>query len=241
MKKNIRFAVLSAITLVCTSCFYLNANSILGSGNIVSETRELPKFNSIQVSGSADLTIIKGETLSVTLSDYETLLPYWDLVVLDSTLQVKTKPSSTLINSRAKVTITLPTALYSIRMNGSGNVGIISAFSSLNKININGSGKVTGSQLADYKSLDIYIGGSGDVMLSGTAQRLTAKINGSGAIKLSQLSAIDAECNISGSGDIYIDVQKTLKASIYGSGNIIYTGSPVLDAHGSGSGKFIHH
>lgn len=241
MKKIIRFTVLSAITVVCTSCFYLNANSILGSGNIVSETRELPKFNSIQVSGSADLTIIKGETLNVTLSDYETLLPYWDLVVSDNTLQVKTKPFSTLVNTRAKVTITLPTSLYDIRVNGSGNVDIISTFSTLNKININGSGKVTSSQLADYKSLDIYIGGSGDVMLSGTAQQLTAKINGSGAIKLSQLSAIDAECNISGSGDIYIDVQKTLKAYIYGSGNIIYTGRPALDAHGSGSGKFIHY
>lgn len=240
MKKIIRFTVLSVITLVCTSCLYLNANSILGTGNIVSETRELPMFNSIQVSGSADLIIAKGETLSVTLSDYETLLPYWDLVVSDSTLQIKTKPSSTLINSRAKVTITLPRSLYAIRVNGSGNVDIISAFSTLRKIDINGSGKVTSSQLADYKSLDIYIGGSGDIMLSGTAQQLTAKINGSGAIKLNQLSATYAECNISGSGDIYIDVQKTLKASIYGSGNIIYTGHPALDAYGSGSGKFIH-
>ena len=242
MKTNFffKFAALTAITLMSTSCLYLNADGIVGVGNIASETIELPTFNSIHVSGSADVFVSKGDTLSVTLSDYENLLAYWDLEVVDNSLHVKTKPFSSLVNTRAKVTITLPSELYLVRISGSGDINLNSDFPTLNKVKIEGSGTVYSSQSAGYENLEIYIGGSGDVHLTGNAQQLIAKINGSGAVKLGQLSTVSADCTISGSGNIYIDAQETLKASIFGSGNIIYTGRPVIDMVGSGSGKLIH-
>lgn len=239
-KKILLFISLAVISLMNTSCLLVNLNSVTGSGSIESKNINLSSFNSVQIQSSADVYINRGEDLNVTLSDYGNLLSYWNLEVEGNNLLIKTDQLASLINSRAKVIITLPTDLYNIKINGSGNVYLNSSFSTLDKVSIEGSGKVFSSQSANYNNLSIYIGGSGDVNLSGSAQQYIAKIEGSGSVKSAHLRAKNADCRISGSGSIYVNAQETLKARIYGSGDIIYTGRPIVDFQHSGSGNLIH-
>jgi len=74
---------------------------------------------------------------------------------------------------------------------------------------------------------------------TGLANTYTIRISGSGDIKSFGLTADKADVSIESSGDAEINVTQHLKASIKGSGNIMYQGSPEIDSNISGSGKLI--
>lgn len=238
-KNLFRSLFLLFIILVSTSCI-LNVDGIVGKGSIIAEHVAITKFNAIKTASSADVEITKGDSLEVILSDYENLLDYWDVKVVNNTLIIQTKPFSSLVNTRAKVTIVMPDELYEASINGSGNIAINSQFENLEKASIAGSGSINGNVNTVYSNLNLTISGSGSIVLKGTADELKAETSGSGKMRLTELTVQNIDCTISGSGDMYLNVEKTLKATILGSGDIFYTGRPAIDINGSGSGRLIH-
>jgi hypothetical protein len=239
-KNFIRFAVLTAIIIVSTSCLYFNVVGIVGKGSIIAQNVAETKFSAIEVASSANVEISKGEAFNVILSDYENLLDYWDVKVVNNTLIIQTKPFTSLVNTRAKVTIVMPDELYQASVTGSGNIALNSQFYNFEKASITGSGSINGNINTVYSKLNLTISGSGSILIKGRADELKAKTTGSGKMRLSELTVQDAECTVSGSGNMYLNVEKTLKATISGSGDIFYTGRPVIDSYGSGSGRLIH-
>lgn len=238
-KIQIQFLNIVLIGLSGTSCVF-NLNGIAGKGDIISENRTVQKFNSIKVLSSADVDVTKGESLQITVSDYENIIQFIDLEVVNNCLEIKTKPFTSVINSKAKVSITLPYSLYNASISGSGNIKIHSAFNDLEKLSISGSGNFISSQNCQFNRLKVQLTGSGSVNLTGTVQILKAWIAGSGTLQLNQLKAQNGECSISGSGDMFVFVEKNLKASITGSGNIFYSGNPLLNVSATGSGHVKH-
>lgn len=73
--------------------------------------------------------------------------------------------------------------------------------------------------------------------LSGSTRNLEVSISGSGDIKAYDLEADYVEATISGSADIEITANESLKARVSGSGDISYRGNPKkIDTKTSGSG-----
>lgn len=238
-KKFYFCSVLLVVSFVVVSCVYY-ADGIVGKGAIVSQKLTVTSFTALKSASSANVEIAKGDSLEVILSDYENLLDYWDVKVIDNALVIQTRPFSSLVNSRAKVTVKLPGELYEAVVQGSGSLVMDSDFGMLRKVSLTGSGSITGNVNARYSSLSVSISGSGNVSLKGTADELKAVTTGSGKMRLSELMVQDVDCLITGSGDVYLTIEQSLKARIVGSGNIIYSGRPVIDFSGSGSGKLVH-
>jgi hypothetical protein len=182
--------------------------------------------------------IVKGESLEVSLSDYENLIDAWDIKVLNGTLIIQTKPFTSLVNTRAKVKIVLPGDLYEAKITGSGSVDINSSFTKLEKLTVTGSGSIYGNTNAEYSKLHFSITGSGSIDVIGSVDDLSATTTGSGKMYLYDLIAKEADCTISGSGDMFIYATQNLNANILGSGCIKYKGTPLVDVHASGSGNF---
>jgi hypothetical protein len=226
------------LPLFFVSCVYY-ANGTVGKGSIVTEQIKSGSFTSIENFSSAEVQIEKGDSFRVELSDYENLVDLWDIKVIDNKLVIQTKPFTSLVNTRAKVHIVMPDQLNKVTVFGSGEVQINSAFENLESVRINGSGNITGSADTNFKLLKINISGSGNVRLKGVSNDVQAAIYGSGKIYLSDVKTQNADCLISGSGDIYLTVEEKLKVAIYGSGNIYYSGRPVIDVTSSGSGRLI--
>lgn len=197
------------------------------------------RFFGLKSASSADVEITKGDSLEVILSDYENLLDYWEVKVIDNVLVIQTKPFSSLVNSRAKVTVILPGELYEAVVLGSGSLVLNSEFDTLRKVSLTGSGSITGNVDAHYSSLSLSISGSGNISLKGTADELKTVTTGSGKMRLSELMVQNVDCLITGSGDVYLNVIQLLKARIVGSGDIVYTGRPAIDFSGSGSGRLV--
>jgi len=225
-------------SLLMTSCIYVEGT--LGEGPITSEECIVSDFSAIELLSSADVEISRGDSFRVVLSDYENLLDYWDIKVVNNTLLIQTKPYTSLITSRAKVSIVMPDELEEVILPGSGNVLIKSAFANLERAVIGGSGNINSTATTNYSTLSLRIAGSGNITLKGTAEEVSTITVGSGRMYLSKLAVQKANCLIAGSGSVYMNVERTLNATISGSGNIYYTGRPEITISDNGSGNLIH-
>lgn len=234
--RTLAFFLFSFLVSSCTNWF-----GITGSGNIVSENRTVTDFNSVEVASSADVEIIEGDTYSVEVSDYENIIQYLSLKVVDHKLIIYVDPSTTILtNSKAKVMITMPDTLKSLSIIGSGDIKINSAFKDIEQMSISGSGNIDATLRLEIRNLEATILGSGNISAKGNAESVKAVISGSGDIDLSDLQAYNADCTISGSGNIDVYVNNELKAKIIGSGDINYYGNPkTVNSNTDGSGDVI--
>jgi len=78
--------------------------------------------------------------------------------------------------------------------------------------------------------------GSGDIEVSGQANKVIASLNGSGDIDASELESIACEVELDGSGSVKVYASEKLKATLQGSGDIRYDGEPDVEAKIDGSG-----
>jgi hypothetical protein len=228
--------ILVFLLFVNTSCF-LDLNAISGTGSIVTEKRNATDFTSIEMNTAADMEIVKGNSFSVTVSDYENIIRYLTVEVVNHRLIIKKNPLTVnLRNSKAKVVVTMPDPLYSLKMAGSGTMKVNSAFNDLKFMSLSGSGNVELKSSCRLAKLEATISGSGSMYATGTVQDLHTKITGSGNILFSTMKATNATCTLTGSGNMYVYIEKKLEAFLTGSGNIVYSGSPGVNSHLSGSG-----
>lgn len=238
-KNSIQLFVTACMMLLATSCI-LNVDGLSGNGPVVTENIPAEGFTAISSLSSARVEITRGSVYKVSISEYENLLEYWDIEVVDNSLMIHTKPFTSLINSKAVVYVEMPDSLYEATLAGSGDMKMLDPFDKLEKATITGSGGFTANTNSHYGVLDLIITGSGSFTMTGTVEDLYTRISGSGRMNLNSLEAIKAECITSGSGNTYVNVQDQLKGTITGSGSIIYTGSPRVESLVSGSGRITH-
>lgn len=230
-----------------------------GTGSLGSETRTLDPFQSVDAQGSSNVDIQKSAdgTYYAEVYDYPNIRAHIITQVVNNQLIIKNEAGTCFRHSDAKVTVYLPDPLYSVTLSGSGEVDIEAAFPDLAQIILSGSGDIESDYNQSIDSLDIQLGGSGCVELSGcqnqytnillsgsgnielqgTTNAIQALLSGSGNIHGFEYAATSANCSLSGSGNIQVNASQTLNASISGSGDIVYMGTPTLQQTRTGSGK----
>jgi DUF4097 and DUF4098 domain-containing protein YvlB len=113
---------------------------------------------------------------------------------------------------------------------------------SLTAVVIEGSGDVEVKGL-NGENFSASIDGSGDLRVIGHTKKLEANIEGSGDMDLSGLESEEAKVSIDGSGDIRVRCSAVLTATVSGSGDINYLGSPPktnISVSGSGDVRPVH-
>ena len=211
-----------------------------GSGKAATETRTLPAFQAISLSGAMDLAVRQGDVQSVQVQADDNLLALLETTVettsQGATLQVRWKRGE-WINSRSKVLVTVVVPkLVSLAASGSGDMNVESFTTPVLQVSLSGSGNAKLLGLAT-EELGIRISGSGDVGGTGKATKLKVSIAGSGDVRLAEMRSDDVTVKIAGSGDVAVNAQKTLDVSIAGSGAVSYTGNATLKSSVAGSGS----
>ncbi len=199
--------VLIVATLACStlSPVSLDSNRVIGSGKIVSETRNVGAFRGVNLAGSGDMEIKLGTTESVTIKADDNIVPLIETTILNGRLTIRTKPLTNITTS-----------------NG---IRITVVAKSLDEITLAGSGSIKATGMTG-PNLIVTLPGSGDITVTGTAQQATITLLGSGNIYCDGLKASSVAATIMGSGNITAYAEKSLDASILGSGTIRYSGSP---------------
>jgi len=223
--------------LVGCSVWFSCATDIM-TGQIVKEARNLPVFQAIHLSMSADVYLSQGGPQSVQIEAEKASLEDIETEVKGNSLIVKTRDGQWRGMGKVKVFITVQ-EISQIDLSGSGNIESQTPIRSGDmKIELSGSGNVKIMALEAPK-IAVTITGSGNVTMAGTNDQaqLDATITGSGSMKAEELSAASAVITITGSGSARVNVLKELETNITGSGNVQYKGNPMINAHSTGSGK----
>ena len=216
--------------------------SIKGDGNLKKESREIGNFTSISSYGPLDVQISYGTSSNLEVEADENLLPYIETKVENGKLTIGSKQHVNL-KSRSKMVVYVSmTSINALDQHGSGNITGSGKFGNNGKtdINVSGSGNIK-LDFDSFGSVSLSVSGSGNIKLKGnTVNNITATVSGSGNIDCINVKCDDADAKISGSGNIKVDVQKSIIASVSGSGNVFYKGDATnVVSKIAGSGKVV--
>ena len=114
---------------------------------------------------------------------------------------------------------------FTIGIKGSGDVAIDALTSKSVDASIHGSGDIKLPSL-QAAQVNISVNGSGDVFAAGNAEKVDIEIMGSGDVRTRKLIAREARVKIMASGDAEVYAKEKLTATVTGSGDIRYAGSP---------------
>jgi hypothetical protein len=230
----------------------------VADGPIETRTYDLADFKGVELDGSGDVFIFKGDEFKVEVTTNSDLFDYLNLYVSDHTIHLgPRKGYFNLKYSKLQYKITLPELNY-VALDGSGDITALDNFVAPNDFllsidgsgdilmnelsaqriffEINGSGDITTSNI-DCELADFEIDGSGNINSRGYAVKQVIDINGSGDVKTSSLETEECFIDINGSGNSRVLVFDYLKVRINGSGSVYYTGNPDTEISRNGSGK----
>lgn len=192
--------------LLLSSCTF-------GSGEVISEQRDVSGFERIELATSGDVVVQVTGTESVQIEAEENILPLLTTDVVDGTLVLGSERSFS--TSRGiDYTITAAT-LQGVSITGSGDIEVTAV---------------------DGGTFFATIDGSGTIEASGRCETLAVEVGGSGTFDGAELRCPVGTASISGSGDALVDVTDVLDATVSGSGTIEYLGDPEVRTDISGSG-----
>jgi hypothetical protein len=188
--------------------------------------------------GFFDVELVSGTEGSITITGEENLIPHIITEVNGNELIITTENGYNLKTSkRTGILVQVPfESLDEVSLTGSGDIISKDVIKTTTfTTNLTGSGDI--HLKLEAESVEGKLVGSGDIMLQGNSQNVIYKLTGSGDIEAFDLKAIDADAMISGSGDINLYCDGSLKARISGSGDVNYRGNPSKeDSKVAGSG-----
>lgn len=208
---------------------------VRGSGEVVSETRDVTDFDGVDLSGQGHVTISIGDEFSLTISAEENIMPLLTSEVRGSTLVLGSTAS---INPTEEITYELTMPLVALlRVSGSGRIDTPGVVNEGLEIEVSGSGAVQADDVS-VADLQAEVSGSGMIGVSGEATHVQVSISGSGELEGENLTARTGVVNVSGSGSVVVEVTDDLEVDVSGSGSVEYIGDPpALDVDVSGSGN----
>jgi hypothetical protein len=195
------------------------------------QVRSVSGFNSIGNAGSFAVHVkINGtESLKIDGADAGTLAKI-ETIVTNGNLDIRWKRGSEPHNYNGRIDVYVTAkSLSGLSNAGSGSMEVDGTLKGGNvDVTLSGSGSI--STAVDAGKLGITISGSGSVKLKGKAGTTEITISGSGKLSADGLSTDVAEVQISGSGDTYITVNKTISGNIVGSGSVRYSGAGTISS-----------
>ncbi|MBI4709105.1 MAG: DUF2807 domain-containing protein [Candidatus Portnoybacteria bacterium] len=213
---------------------------ISGSGNVITEEREVADFDKIYLSGLGNLIIEQGDKESLKIEAEDNIIPKISTRVSDKALEIKYERFWPwfFIKPQKQVNFYITVKdINKVSISGSGSVSAANLKTNSLEVLITGSGKANLN--VEAENLKSTISGSGDFSLSGKATNQEISISGSGNYEAKNLESKKADIKISGAGKAQIRVQEKLDITISGSGEVSYIGNPQIDQKISGSGKVL--
>ena len=225
MKKYAIRLIAVLIALLAVSVSSVAADGVLdclfgkrgieGSGDMVTEARNVKAFNRIVSTGSSDIYVSVGGEQKVEVTYDDNLIDMVRTEVMGNKLKIYIKGSHSSRHS-SRIDITVP-ELEEVRCTGSGDIEVVDL----------------GQDFFAYK-----LSGSGDFRAAGHVTELELTLSGSGDIDTRDLVAEEAYCTISGSGRIRVAATEVFDGTVSGSGDIYYYGKPEsVSRHITGSGR----
>ena len=209
-----------------------------GSGNIVSETRDVADFHAIEVDYPAQVFLMQGSAISVEIEADDNLMPNLQTRVRNGTLEIfYDADDGARVNPSKVVKITIVVKdLDEVHFGSAGDLKLVGVEADKLRVSVSGAGNLDLKDI-DVKDLSVNLSGAGNVVASGIADEFDLEISGFGSFNGKDLHTKTAKVEMSGAGSATIWVDDELDAQVSGVGSVNYYGSPTVTKQVSGVGS----
>src|SRR5215210_7026208 len=197
-----------------------------GSGNVVTETREVSGFRAIEIDYPAQVFIKQGSQESLEIQAEDNILPRLKTQVRNGTLEISYKrENGKHVNPTKTVKIMIVVKdLTSVDFTSAGELTVEKLKTDNLDVSLSGAGNLKLDSI-QVNGLSVNLSGAGSMSASGVANNLDLNISGFGDFKGADLHGKIARVNISGAGSATVWADEDLMAGISGAGSIDYYGS----------------
>jgi len=188
--------------------------TIIGSGNVITEQRQIGGFTTIAVSGAIQTIVTAGGNESLQITAEDNIAPVVDAVIVDGRLTIGIRPGTTSIRPMVAVVCRITTrSLRGVELSGASRI------------------EVDGIDASEF-SIDL----SGASLFAGTGavDRLRINLSGASRITSPSLRAREADATLSGASVALVRVVDVLVAHASGSSLLEYLGDPSVRFDTSG-------
>ena len=229
--------VLIAASLACAVPF--DASTVKGSGNVVTEERDVSGFDSVVMSGFGRVIITQGDEESLTVETDDNLMQYIETKVSGGTLELGFTddvgrkilvPSDSFIFRLSVIDLT------ALDISGAASFEIQELDADRLEMVLSGAGGVRINSLT-AADLVVTVSGAGDIELVGQVETQEVDLRGLGSYDAPDLESQEATVRIGGAGSATIWVRDTLDVTIGGAGDVDYFGSPAVTQDITGAGS----
>lgn len=206
------------LLVVISSLLGCSKEEFNGSGDTISEFRDLAYFNAVSSEGTFHVTITKGDEQSVE-------------IIADNNIMHRVR--TTLSNG--KLNLHLADGSYN-NVHLEAHIRVLD----LKEIRSSGTGDMHLNEITDTEIFKVNNIGSANIYLDGSCDLLDIQNEGSGTIFAYDMPSENCNIKIEGSGGVEVTCESNLDVRIDGSGNVYYKGNPTIVKDIFGSGHVIN-
>jgi len=240
VKKPVYHTFLVLLALLTLTACTAELRVIQGSGNLITEVRQVSNFDSIELSGSGQVIVTQNGSEGLSIETDDNVMDHVEAKVENGTLKLGLVTGiSTGVNVQSHTRLVFYVdidKLNSLTTSGSGKIEADRVSTGALSLSVSGSGAI---QIANLSASDVTadLSGSGKIDLAGEVNLQDIAISGSGSYSAGDVCSQAVQVKVSGSGSATVCATGTLDADLSGSGSVDYYGSPEVNMSGSGSGR----
>jgi len=238
MKARLGLIIVSlSVLFLAVGCAY-PLYAVVGSGNVITQSRPVSNFDSATLSGVGDITITQGDTESLTVEAEDNVMPHITTEVINRRLNIgfDNQDWATMIHPTKPIKFNLSLKNLSVlEVSGTGNVQAASIKTDRLNTRVSGAGNIRIDRL-EATSLNTTLSGAGNVEVAGQVTNQDSSMTGLGNMKADNLKSQMARVTVSGAGSATIWAQESLDVTISGAGSVKYFGSPKVTQRITGVG-----
>ncbi|SRR5258706_4397227 len=223
--------------VIFSSCHFLHGEHVRGSGNVITQTRNVSNFKGVSVNGSIDLYVKQDSAFSVKVETDDNLQQYIIVSEENGILTVRPEDHVNLDETgKIKVFVSAP-AFKSMEATGACNIFSENMLSSAEPIDID----LTGASEArvELKSPRVSAGltGASSLTLKGEAKEFSIEGSGSSNIRCFDLLTEVTSIDMSGACDAEVAASVKLDVKASGASEVKYKGNAAVSQDVSGAGS----
>jgi hypothetical protein len=233
-----RLLILAFCSLVLfSSCHFLHGEHIKGSGNVITQARNVSNFTGVHVSGAIDLYLKQDSAFNVKVETDDNLQQYIIIGEENGILHIRQADNKNL-DETGKIKVYVSAPLFkSMQASGACNMFSENMLSSNEAMNIDLTGSSDARLELKTPKVDAGLSGASTLMLKGEAKELFVEGSGSSNIKCFDLLTEQTKIDVSGACDAEVFASVKLDVHASGASDIKYKGNAAVSQDISGAGS----
>lgn len=209
-----------------------------GSGKVITQSRDVKGFTSVDLAYPASVVIRQGATESFSIEAEDNVVAALRTEVVNGALRIDNlRDHRVYVNPTKPVKITITAKeLRDVRFDAAGDLTIQGLNGKDFRVELNGAGSINLSN-ATLQSLTATLDGAGSLHATGTADTLKVSLDGLGSFDGANLRSQKVSVTVNGMGSADVWAESNLSATINGLGSVNYYGSPSVSQSVNGLGS----